>query len=373
MKKLVLFLLVVWASISFAQIINNNPQGLCSIVVSTPNNEPITVLIDNAVQNPTPQPSVTLDGMPAGTHNIKINRYSGMMSYTIIDKTLLLYPNTRVTYLVQMNSLYQYDLVPTGTQPWSNAPIFTPPIQGYNGPYGCPAPTLNAQDFNALKQTIQNQSFASTKMSIAKQAISQHCLLSDQVAELARLFTFDSDRLEIAKFCYKQTCDQGRYFLVHNVFSFSSSKEELSRYIEQTGSGQFNPNQMQNWNNNNWGNNWNNNNNNNNTPIPGYNGPYGCPAPTMDNTAFAQAKQSIAANNFDNTRLVVAKQVIRNNCMLASQVKEIVQLFSFESSRLDIAKFAYAYTCDKGRYFVVNSELKNSSSVQELANYIQGR
>ncbi|MCS7075121.1 MAG: DUF4476 domain-containing protein [Bacteroidia bacterium] len=347
-----------------------NTPGLCSIVISTPNNEPITVLINNAIQNPTPQPIVTLDGIPAGTHNVKINRHVGIMSYTVVDKTLLLYPNTRVSYLLQINSLYQYDLVPTGTQPWSPTPVFTPPIEGYNGPYGCPTPTLNPQDFEALKQTIKNQPFGSTKMSIAKQAVSNHCLLSQQVVELVSLFSFENEKLEIAKFCYRQTCDQGRYFVVHNALTFTSSKEELSRYIQETGSGQFNPNQMQNWNGN-WGSNWNNN--STSPPIPGYNGPYGCPAPTLNNTAFTQAKQTIASNNFDDTRLTIAKQIIRNNCMLASQVAEIMRLFTFENSKLEIAKFAYSYTCDKGRYYVVNSELRNSSSIQELANYIQGR
>lgn len=365
MKSFLLILFSLFAT-SFAQI--TAQPGLCSIVISTLNNEPITVLLDNAVQNPTPQPTITLDGIPAGTHNIKINRHTGILSYTVVDKTVLLYPNTRVSYVLQINSLYQYDLVPTGTQPWSPTPAFTPPIEGYNGPYGCPAPTLNARDFDALKETIKNQPFGNVQLSIAKQAIANHCLLSQEVAELMRLFNFENEKLEVAKFAYTHTCDQGRYFVVHNALTFPTSKEELSRYIQETGSGQFNPNQMQNWNNP-WGNPW----NTTNSPLPDYSGPYGCPAPTLDAAAFTQAKQTISANSIENTRLIVAKQIIRNNCMLASQVAEIMRLFSFENTKLEIAKFAYAYTCDKGRYYIVNKELRHSSSIQELNDYIQGR
>lgn len=105
--------------------------------------------------------------------------------------------------------------------------------------------------------------------------------------------------------------------------------------------------------------------------IPGYSGPYGCPWPISPQD-FAAAKQSIASKSFDETRLTIAKQVISSNCLLCSQVKEIMMLFNFEETRLDLAKFAYRYTYDSGNYFKLNDAFTFESSIEELNEYIQG-
>ncbi|MFZ1307020.1 MAG: DUF4476 domain-containing protein, partial [Ferruginibacter sp.] len=93
----------------------------------------------------------------------------------------------------------------------------------------------------------------------------------------------------------------------------------------------------------------------------------------MDNNAFQQLKQSIGNESFDNTRLKVAKQFIATNYFTTAQVKELVLLFSFENSRLDIAKYAYDYTVDKGNYFLINDAFSFSNSKDALMDYIKNR
>jgi uncharacterized protein YxeA len=90
----------------------------------------------------------------------------------------------------------------------------------------------------------------------------------------------------------------------------------------------------------------------------------------MSAGAFTQFKKSISNVSFDNSKQNIAKQTIAANYLSAAQVKEIVQLFSFESSKLEIAKFSYAYTLDKGNYFLVNDALTYSTSKDELAKYL---
>ena len=87
--------------------------------------------------------------------------------------------------------------------------------------------------------------------------------------------------------------------------------------------------------------------------MPGYNGAVGCPWP-LSRTDFEGVKNSIASKSFDDTKLTVAKQVISSNCLLSSQVKEIMQIFSFEDTRLDLAKYAYGHIFDIGNYYQVN-------------------
>ena len=91
----------------------------------------------------------------------------------------------------------------------------------------------------------------------------------------------------------------------------------------------------------------------------------------MSNASFERFKQSLRNEGFDNTKAVVAKQVISSNYFTAQQVKEIVEQFTYESSKLDIAKFSFKYTVDKGSYFIVSDALTYSVSKQELIGYIQ--
>ncbi len=106
------------------------------------------------------------------------------------------------------------------------------------------------------------------------------------------------------------------------------------------------------------------------SPIPNYNGPIGCADWPIEDAQFSRALRSIQAKDFDRTKLVVAKQITRANCLTSAQVKQIARLFSFDSGRLEFAKFAYDHTYDVGNYFIVNDVFDFDKNVRELSQYI---
>lgn len=120
--------------------------------------------------------------------------------------------------------------------------------------------------------------------------------------------------------------------------------------------------------------NTNQNNNQNNVPdhyvMPGYNGPIGCPWP-MSDIDFRDAKQSISSKTFEDSKLTIAKQITDANCLFVSQVKEILQLFTFEASKLDYAKYAYSHVYDRNNYFKVNDVFTFESTIDELNDFIK--
>jgi hypothetical protein len=93
----------------------------------------------------------------------------------------------------------------------------------------------------------------------------------------------------------------------------------------------------------------------------------------MDNTAFQQFKQSCEKEPFDNTRMKIAKQFMPMNYFTTAQVKELIGIFSFENNKLDMAKYAYDYTVDKGNYYVVNDAFSFTNSKEALMDYIKSR
>jgi hypothetical protein len=49
---------------------------------------------------------------------------------------------------------------------------------------------------------------------------------------MVKLFSFDDSRLEIAKYAWDYTIDRDNYYQVADVFTFSSSKESLMKFLE---------------------------------------------------------------------------------------------------------------------------------------------
>lgn len=246
--------------------------------------------------------------------------------------------------------------LPAGVSPGMPPTGYVMP--GYDGLYGCAYP-MSPGDFEAAKASIKSKSFEDSKLTIAKQIIQTNCLLSAQVREIMLLFNFEDTRLDLAKFAYSYTLDLGNYYKLNDAFTFESSIDELNRYIQSAGGGgSMRPG---------------------NGPgagstgyvLPGYNGPYGCPYP-MSNSEFESAKYSIKSKSFEDSKLTIAKQIIANNCLLSSQVKEIMLLFAYEDTRLDFAKYAYAFTLDLRNYYKLNDAFTFESSIDELNRFIQG-
>lgn len=105
--------------------------------------------------------------------------------------------------------------------------------------------------------------------------------------------------------------------------------------------------------------------------LEGYNGPHYCNLP-MGHGDFESAKNSIKSKSFEDSKETVAKQILGSNCMLSSQVKEVMMLFDFENTKLDFAKFAYGKTFDPGNYYKLNDAFQFESSIDELNKYING-
>lgn len=122
------------------------------------------------------------------------------------------------------------------------------------------------------------------------------------------------------------------------------------------------------WNDNDWNNdrnndNWNRDNDNWNRD----NNSWGQP---MNYERFQQLKQSIERESFDKNKMDLLRSILPNNRVSAQQVRELAYLISFENTRLELAKFAYRYTTDRGNYFIVNDVFNFGSSKTELTRYI---
>jgi Domain of unknown function (DUF4476) len=102
----------------------------------------------------------------------------------------------------------------------------------------------------------------------------------------------------------------------------------------------------------------------------GYTGRIGCPNP-MNDGEFGNVLNSITRNDFENTKLSMAKQIIGSRCVTSAQVRSVMQAFEFENSKLEFAKFAYPNTFDIDNYFMVNDAFEFENSKTTLMKSIR--
>ncbi len=90
---------------------------------------------------------------------------------------------------------------------------------------------MNDREFTSVLQSIEKEWLESNKLKSASQIVKTNSLSTAQVEQLLLLFSFESNKLQLAKQAYANTVDKRNYSRLFDVFSFNSSKVELERYI----------------------------------------------------------------------------------------------------------------------------------------------
>ena len=94
-------------------------------------------------------------------------------------------------------------------------------------PYG-----MNPQDYEEACQLISDESFDSSKLTVAEQVVSSNPMTASQILGICKLFSFESNKLSFAKFAYTYCVDKNKYYLLNEAFSYESSKRELNEFIK---------------------------------------------------------------------------------------------------------------------------------------------
>lgn len=95
----------------------------------------------------------------------------------------------------------------------------------------CQSP-VSEMNFKDFESNLKSKSFSDSQVTMAKQFTRGNCLTSEQVKRIMKVFTFEEDRLDFAKFAYDYTFDQNNYYKVNEAFEFELSIEELDEYLE---------------------------------------------------------------------------------------------------------------------------------------------
>ncbi len=92
---------------------------------------------------------------------------------------------------------------------------------------------MSANDFTAFYKRFKSEAFDDNKTELAKVALINIKLTSEQVKELVACYSFEDKGLDFAKWAFRITFDKENYYTLADKFKFQSNKQALLDFISK--------------------------------------------------------------------------------------------------------------------------------------------
>ncbi len=278
MKKLFTSLLLLLSFVSFSQ--NQNPVG--HLTVFSESGAPFFMYLNGELQNDVAQTNIRIEDLNQQFYNVKIK---------FQDKTLNDISKNNVT-VIGMDGVYidvTYKIKIKKNKARMNFFSSVPVVQNYQAPAGVyvvhgnpniqnpPAPVINngvslgginvninspnsnqgqgrdnypqrprndeqrgcvgayemsPNDYENAKIAINKERFNDQKIKTMFQIIQSNCLSTNQIAAFMKIYTFDDDRLKIAKFSLDFCVDPKNFYQLNELLTFDNAKNDLIDYAK---------------------------------------------------------------------------------------------------------------------------------------------
>lgn len=104
--------------------------------------------------------------------------------------------------------------------------------------------------------------------------------------------------------------------------------------------------------------------NNNTAPVTGT---------AMDDATFVTFLTKMKDKSMDNQKLDFVKSNMKNNWFNTDQVLQMLQTFSYENNKVELAKIIWHKTTDKGSFFKIYDAFTFSSSEKSVQEYVDAQ
>lgn len=244
MKKHLFFFLILFIALpSMAQVATvrhhhgGNHHGSTTLTIVAPRGLSFWLFVDDVLQNEQPVRSICVRNLWEDSFYVRVELDNPLQN--CVGQFVDLKQSQTLT-IVRDDKLFGMDYSQIHVRPEVTMDLVTeqPSVGGNVQPPVPPTPPvppmqfgMTPQDYEDAYQVISNELFDSSKLIVAKQVISANPMTASQILGICKLFSFESNKLEFAKFAYANCVDQNKYYLLNEAFSYESSKRELNNYI----------------------------------------------------------------------------------------------------------------------------------------------
>src|SRR6187399_167349 len=201
---------------------------------------------------------------------------------------------------------------------------------------------MKEAEFNTLYRDIQNRYGIGAKMSALSNvfATENYYFTTAQTKQLIQLVSEENNRLELAKSSYNNIVDQANFSQLYDLFSYNS-RSDLEIYIRDHQTD------------------------------PVYTPPVYTRTP-MSNSSYTSLYNEVRNTYGFGAKMSRLTEIFANESyyFTVAQAKQLVQLVSDESNRLELAKSAYGNITDPENFNLMYEVFTSQSSKNELSAYV---
>jgi hypothetical protein len=234
-----------------------------------------------------------------------------------------------------------------------------PDIKNYEGRTNstCNKP-ITEKEFNSLKEQIRNVNSPQGKLNNGLLLMEKYCLSVEQVMKLSRLF--EDEHMQYKLFA-------GSYDYIYDVDNFLFVNQLLKSKYYQNKIIMLNDPPLR------------------DKPHPVIDSltTENEPSPAVeyikkdngicrvDERELNEIISVLKEDDSESTRINSAQKIIKlKKCFRTEQIIRTLKCFKYESTKLDMAKFAFPYVIDKTNYYKVREIFDISSNKEDLNNFI---
>ena len=246
MKKSILYLFLLLALPSMAQYRGHDGHGhggghesASSLTIVAPMHQTFWLFVDNVLQNENAVHSIRINNIWPDEFYIRVeldNKDQDCVG-RFVD-----FRHPQGFSIVQHGNLLGLEPTQGNIRPELTMDLLTgaplPPPSPQVGIVQPPVPMhiemgMNPRDFEEAVAMLSKESFEDTRLATAKQIVANNPMTVNQITRICQLFTFESNKLELAKFAYPNCIEKDKYYMLNEVFTYDSSKHELNEYIRE--------------------------------------------------------------------------------------------------------------------------------------------
>ncbi|TAE07842.1 MAG: DUF4476 domain-containing protein [Bacteroidetes bacterium] len=92
--------------------------------------------------------------------------------------------------------------------------------------------------------------------------------------------------------------------------------------------------------------------------------------PILTPQDVTKLQQNVQAQMYDKRKMAMLKTALPNAGIMTADLKTLIKLLNSEHARLQFAKFAYEYTCDKHNYHNMQDAFRYNSTMLDLKRFV---
>ena len=217
-----------------------------------------------------------------------------------------------------------------------------PVWEQYNGPHRCNGP-MEEQMFRSEVRSVGGKGLNNGITDFGDR-FSSYCISIRQLMKICMMTQDERQRLSLIQNLWQVVYDVDNIDYLAQLFRSVKGKDEFYTFRESVRKHGYDPL----------------------PPVVG-----NCRVSDDELDGFVQ---TISRQTFESTQKMMAQDIIsKGRCFKAVQIARIVKIFTYDTTQLEIAKYAYQYCIDKENYYQVVDVLGYDSSKTSLMEFIKGK